>query len=212
MLIGMVGEFGLQSLQLNVDRDWNIIGSNTTKGNQGYRFWPYLVKGEGFFISAVRKNSVEKNAAFKIKNSIAKASKKELPIIEKWVNTKELEFVKNENTVYAWPQIHFEDMQVLLNHLRVIYSGTLIGEMMRDKLIPDHALAMSSILNEVVTSTELDLHQAVAFLQRKDISFDTQKGWQVACYKNHPLGWMNVLQNRINNYYPKELRILKEAK
>jgi NOL1/NOP2/fmu family ribosome biogenesis protein len=31
-------------------------------------------------------------------------------------------------------------------------------------------------------------------------------------YQGHPLGWINVLQNRINNYYPKELRILKDSR
>jgi NOL1/NOP2/fmu family ribosome biogenesis protein len=25
-----------------------------------------------------------------------------------------------------------------------------------------------------------------------------------------PLGWINALPNRINNYYPKELRILRQ--
>ncbi len=56
----MVEEFGLQSLQLNVDPDWNIIESNTTKGNQGYRFWPYLVKGEGFFIWRLKRTQLKK--------------------------------------------------------------------------------------------------------------------------------------------------------
>jgi NOL1/NOP2/fmu family ribosome biogenesis protein len=36
------------------------------------------------------------------------------------------------------------------------------------------------------------------------------KGWALATYKNTNLGWLKVLQNRINNYYPVEWRILKE--
>jgi NOL1/NOP2/fmu family ribosome biogenesis protein len=35
-------------------------------------------------------------------------------------------------------------------------------------------------------------------------------GWGLVSYKNFSLGWINVLPNRINNYYPKELRILKD--
>lgn len=94
----------------------------------------------------------------------------------------------------------------------MIYSGVLTGALVRDKLIPDHALAMSRILNEaVVTKTALSLEQAVCYLQRKDFSVDNAgKGWQLAGFDGFPLGWMNVLPNRINNYYPKELRILKE--
>ncbi|MBL7733585.1 MAG: hypothetical protein JNM88_20615, partial [Chitinophagaceae bacterium] len=39
---------------------------------------------------------------------------------------------------------------------------------------------------------------------------DMTTGWQTVSYNGHPLGWVNKLPNRINNYYPKELRILKE--
>jgi NOL1/NOP2/fmu family ribosome biogenesis protein len=35
-------------------------------------------------------------------------------------------------------------------------------------------------------------------------------GWQLTTFKNQALGWMNALSNRINNYYPKEMRILKQ--
>jgi NOL1/NOP2/fmu family ribosome biogenesis protein len=34
-------------------------------------------------------------------------------------------------------------------------------------------------------------------------------GWQLVSYKGFKLGWVNALSNRINNYYPKEMRILK---
>ena len=35
-------------------------------------------------------------------------------------------------------------------------------------------------------------------------------GWHVVNFQNNPLGWINILENRVNNYYPKELRILKD--
>jgi NOL1/NOP2/fmu family ribosome biogenesis protein len=82
---------------------------------------------------------------------------------------------------------------------------------MRDKLIPDHALAMSKLVQSTVGRVELTKEEAIRYLQRKDIQLETtNKGWQLACYNGFAVGWMNVLPNRINNYYPKELRILKE--
>lgn len=203
-------EFYLKSLRLKLDPKWRITETITKVQNYGYRFWPHKVKGEGFFISGFKKSSIEKTMTIKVKNAIEKASKKEIEVIAQWVTPEGLDFVKNGNTVYAWPRVHFESMQVLLSHLRVIYSGTLVGELMRDKLIPNHALAMSRIRNPEVPQTELALEQAIAFLQKKDISVDAERGWQLAAYDNQPLGWMNVLHNRTNNYYPKELRILKE--
>jgi NOL1/NOP2/fmu family ribosome biogenesis protein len=58
---------------------------------------------------------------------------------------------------------------------------------------------------------ELNREQAIRYLQKKDIDVEkTQPGWQLICFNNHPLGWVKVLQNRLNNYYPMELRILKD--
>ncbi|MEO5564176.1 MAG: Fmu (Sun) domain protein, partial [Chitinophagaceae bacterium] len=99
----------------------------------------------------------------------------------------------------------------LLNKLRIIYSGTIIGELLRDKLVPHHALAMSKLLNDDIITSALDYQNAIQYLQRKDLSVEIKtKGWQGVTYEEQLLGWMNVLPNRINNYYPKELRILKD--
>ena len=122
-----------------------------------------------------------------------------------------LHCIKHINTVYAWPEHQVKDFSFLLEQLRVIYSGVLIGELMRDKLIPDHALAMSILVAGTVNKAALDYEQSIQYLQRKDLKTEiSDKGWQLVTYQQHPLGWINVLPNRINNYYPKELRILKD--
>ena len=70
---------------------------------------------------------------------------------------------------------------------------------------------MSGIMIDAVIRTEVDYENAIKYLQRKDLNIETShKGWQLITYENHPLGWINSLPNRINNYYPKELRILKD--
>jgi len=134
-----------------------------------------------------------------------------LEIVEKWVRSDQQNFIRHLNTVYAWPEKLFADFSFLLDQLRVIYSGTLAGELVRDKFIPDHALAMSGLYAEEIRRTALDREQSIQYLQRKDLKVDVEsKGWQLVTYENHPLGWVNVLANRINNYYPKELRIRRE--
>ena len=66
-------------------------------------------------------------------------------------------------------------------------------------------------MNQLV-SIELNYEQAIGYLKRKDLQIETKdKGWQLVTYEGHSLGWINVLPNRINNYYPKELRILKDT-
>ena len=120
-------------------------------------------------------------------------------------------FIKYNNTVYAWPQQLANDFSLLLSNLRVIYSGTIIGEIVREKLVPDHALAMSQLINESIEKKTLNYEQAIDYLKRKELNIEiVTKGWQLVNYEGHSLGWINVLSNRINNYYPKGLRILKD--
>jgi NOL1/NOP2/fmu family ribosome biogenesis protein len=58
---------------------------------------------------------------------------------------------------------------------------------------------------------EVDKETAVRYLQRSDLAIDTPtKGWNLVQYQGHNIGWINALSNRINNYYPKEFRILKQ--
>jgi NOL1/NOP2/fmu family ribosome biogenesis protein len=58
---------------------------------------------------------------------------------------------------------------------------------------------------------ELDRENAIRYLQRREITAGAgEKGWQLATFGDMALGWVNILPNRINNYYPRELRILKD--
>ncbi len=208
----MIKELSVDSCQLTVPAEWGIIPVQTNAGAIGYRFWPDKVRGEGFFIACFKKKEGGEALSAKIKKKPAKLTKDETAIIGKWVDTADIDFIKNQNTVYAWPAVLASDFTQLLNNLRVIYSGTIIGEILRDKLVPDHALAMSSIINKNILSIPLDYAQAINYLKRKDIQLPAKdKGWYLVSYMGHPLGWVNILSNRINNYYPKELRILKDS-
>jgi NOL1/NOP2/fmu family ribosome biogenesis protein len=55
-----------------------------------------------------------------------------------------------------------------------------------------------------------DRQKHYADLRRKEITLDAATGWCLVKYAGLPLGWVKVLPNRVNNYYPSEWRILKE--
>jgi 16S rRNA C967 or C1407 C5-methylase (RsmB/RsmF family)/NOL1/NOP2/fmu family ribosome biogenesis protein len=199
-------DFPATPLTLTVSPECGITISGT-----GYRFWPDKIKGEGFFLACFQKSEGVSSMPPKIKKKAEPISSKERVIINNWVKQDGFSFIKNAETVYAWPYNLHDDFNLLLNHLRVVYSGVLAGNLVRDKLLPDHALAMSTILADKVSKIDLTEEEAIKYLQRKELKLDTViRGWQLAVFKNQPLGWVNILPNRINNYYPKELRILKD--
>ncbi|MBK5269551.1 MAG: RsmB/NOP family class I SAM-dependent RNA methyltransferase, partial [Bacteroidia bacterium] len=122
--------------QLSLDAGWGIV-----KSGGGYRFWPEKIKGEGFFMACFRKTDGDESLPLKRKSKRIGLTKVEKEIVERWVNTVGLQFIKYEDTVYAWLSYLAADFNMLLIQLRIIYSGTIIGELMGDKLIPNHALA-----------------------------------------------------------------------
>ena len=81
---------------------------------------------------------------------------------------------------------------------------------MNSELIPDHQLAMSLMMNDSIPKINVDKETALKYLKREDLKMPEAKiGWTLICFEKHPLGWAKILPNRVNNYFPKELRILK---
>lgn len=207
----LVSEKSMENISLKVDVDWGITRTSSPGGSMGYRCWPDKVKGEGFFIACFRKNNAASGGSIgRVKHS--SATKQEAMFLEKWMSLEGKKIIRHENTLYCWPSSMAEEMGVVLDNLRVIYSGVKAGEMMRNKLVPDHALAMSLLVDPAIPSLEVEEADAIRYLQRKEMLVEAPaKGWHLVKYEGHSLGWVNVLSNRMNNYYPKELRILKDS-
>ncbi|WP_026309526.1 methyltransferase RsmF C-terminal domain-like protein [Niabella aurantiaca] len=199
----------LEGIELATDPRWGIVP--VKEGTAfGYRFWPHRLEGEGFFMGAFRKKAVTgKPERYRPVNKTL--SGKETVALSRWILMEGLRFVAFGGRIYSWPEALYESFDLLAQKMKVLYSGVLTGELIRNKLIPDHALALSGLLPGQVIRAGLSRETAIRYLQRKEIDPEgLQTGWQVAAFAGQPLGWMNVLPNRINNYYPKELRILKE--
>ena len=206
MVQWIMENFPLEYCPLKTVTGWGIVESR-----HGYRFWPDKVTGEGFFLAVLRKQNGEEFTSIRIKNKPITVSREDTELLKYWMKTEELYFTRHKNRVYAWPDARVEDHEFLLERLGVIYSGILAGELIREKLVPAHALAMSLIHSPGIGKIELDRDQAIRYLQRKELQIpSTDKGWQLVCFNGHPLGWVNILPNRVNNYYPRELRIIKE--
>lgn len=202
-------EFNVEGLRLQVENEWGIDEVETETGAFGYRFWPYKVKGEGFFIAVFKKIESPDPLRIKIKTT-QPASKQEAAIAANWINSNEgLTFTKQGQNIAAVPTQWNEIIQYLMQELKVRYTGVELGTIAKNDLLPEHSLALSTIMNNAITKVELSKEQALDYLRKNEIVIEQPtKGWALATYNDHPLGWMKLLGNRINNYYPKEWRIL----
>jgi NOL1/NOP2/fmu family ribosome biogenesis protein len=131
-------------------------------------------------------------------------------VIQNWVNDESLELVRFREKIIGLPSNLLPDFLALQPLLNIQYAGTFVGEVLKEKLVPHHAFSQSVVIGKSVPATDLSYDEAVKYLQRQELSIEpSHMGWQVVRYRHHNLGWINALKNRINNYYPKEIRILK---
>jgi NOL1/NOP2/sun family putative RNA methylase len=204
--------FDMESLRIPINTDWGIVETESPQHKAwGYRFYPGKVKGEGLFVACLKKKSeADESPIFKTKGH-QKLALQEIELIKKYlIEPSEYYYNKVNDDWLAINRVHKESLDTLQRHLYLKKSGVRIGKLMGNDLIPDHELALSLILNkDTVSQTELTYDQAIQYLRRENINIDiTAKGWSLMNFEGQPLGWAKLLPNRINNYYPKELRIL----
>ncbi|MEO6547575.1 MAG: RNA methyltransferase [Ferruginibacter sp.] len=205
----------LSSIRLSVKDEWNIVETANEAGNAfGYRFYPYQLKGEGFYIAAFRKESpgdnfAEKNSA---KRKTERLAQKEMEVLKPWLkNAEDFFFIRQHEEVIALPMHLENDLAAIRSALYIKKAGVKLGTIIRDELIPSHELALSSIIDEDIPVIEVDKTTALQYLRRAEMNVSNgQKGWSMLSYHQLALGWIKVLSNRVNNYYPKEWRILNK--
>ena len=213
-------ELKMESVQLNVDDGWGIVETVSEKsGSFGYRFYPDKVKGEGFFIATFKKFNgtltinEEKNKKSKVKNNKdAFVTDKEVQALKPYLlNADDFFFIKQNEEVIALPILFENDLAIIQSALYIKKAGVKLGTVIRNELVPAHELAVSNILNASIPKLEIDKAAALQYLRKIDITFDPEiKGWVLLTHGQLPIGWIKVMANRSNNYYPKEWRILNK--
>lgn len=200
----------VEFLSLNLDPTWGIEEVEAEKV-KGYRFYPHRVKGEGFFITAIRKLDHEQEPHLKnSKNSFTSPSKKTLEKLDSWVLLPQNKtFIQRDDLLQFFLIEHLQIIEYLSKNLRLITAGTFMATLKHDKLVPEHAMALSTEINhETFFKLELNREEALQFLRKETLNLSpAHHGFALATFQNLSLGWANVLPNRINNLYPSEWRI-----
>lgn len=200
---------GLVPLSLPVAAEWGIEQTLSDKhACPGYRFYPHKLRGEGFFLAAFRK--VSKQPTFERRKP--KSERTAVPALGKWVARADEHFTFTiGEDIHILPRQWEAHLHVLRNMLYLRNAGTYVGWMANGDLIPAHDLALSLVRRADIPTLALTKEEALEYLRKGNlapsINGHGRRGWTVASYEGTALGWMKVLPNRINNYYPKAWRI-----
>jgi len=211
----LINDFGLESISFQLKNEWNIIETTASISRaKGYRFYPDKLKGEGFFIAAFRKENLSglEKRDLNVKGKSERLTSKEIEVIKPWIDKWDnFFFIKQKEEVIAVPLYLEKDLAILQSALYIKKAGVKLGVIIRSELIPDHELALSNIINPLIAGIEVDKSTALEYLRKQDINIETNyKGWILLTYQQIKLGWIKLLSNRINNYYPKEWRIVNK--
>lgn len=209
--------------------EWGLT-PGTTEGyseelRHTYHCYPHKVRGEGFFIACLEKTApsrriVQSPRALKRQKRNRKPREEAAPRREIQLGKKEIqvakEFVKGEHPLRvrregldAVPQQFMDDLETLEPHLRILKAGIRVGTVLKGKFIPDHDLALSELTPEEVPVVEIEAQTALEYMKRLPVGIEAEglRGWVILSYQGRHIGWVKVLENRINNHLPKELRL-----
>ena len=204
----------LKFISIECEDAWGIEEVNKG-GLIGYRFYPHLVKGEGFFISAVRKLEATQPIKIKPRFGLQSVPSKTKDRLMDWIHHfEEKELILLDDLICMIPKDRVTDLEFITSCLKTVLKGTAVATQKHEKLVPEHAFALSTEINKgIFTQLNLTKDQALSFLRKENLMLaEGQKGFALVNYEGSTLGWVNLLGNRINNLYPSSWRIRMESK
>jgi 16S rRNA C967 or C1407 C5-methylase (RsmB/RsmF family)/NOL1/NOP2/fmu family ribosome biogenesis protein len=198
------------SLKLNIDSTWGVT-ETLENGIYGYRFYPHVSKGEGFFLSVLKKSGDKDSANPKIRKNLLTKATNDADFVKSWLKNPDLELFKRKELILAVPKSISYEAQLIESTLNIVSGAAELAELNRKGFIPSPAAALwTGLQKEAFVQSEFDKENTLKFLHLENIKpelTESKEGWQLITHNGIGLGWIKKLSNRVNNYYPKEWRI-----
>jgi 16S rRNA C967 or C1407 C5-methylase (RsmB/RsmF family)/NOL1/NOP2/fmu family ribosome biogenesis protein len=204
----LVENTGSKSLGMDISR---FTGSREIEYNgiTGYGFHPGKVKGEGFFISTIRKEGTGEVKPIRIQRKKEYLpGRHDIAIAQQWTMFPGNQLLKRgeELTGLACDAGEF---LYLFSNLNVVKAGTKISVNKKNDYLPSHEIALSHMLRKgAFPEWDLSYNEAVGYLRRDPLPrTELSGGWILVTYRGVNLGFVKNIRSRINNYFPVEWRI-----
>jgi 16S rRNA C967 or C1407 C5-methylase (RsmB/RsmF family)/NOL1/NOP2/fmu family ribosome biogenesis protein len=176
--------------------DWANASEELKKAG---RLMPYKVKGEGHFLCLLhKKGSMPANELQAEIPADTKLLKDYFEFSREYLNTE-----LKDNLIIHGSSLMRVPYGLDLRGLRVMRSGTYLGELKKNRFEPSQAFAMT--LKKEDCKLTIDFKPEDEKLQRylRGESFEVEcgDGWTLVCVNGYPLGWGKVQRGRLKNKY-----------
>lgn len=199
-----------EAVSMDFPPEWNLTFS-TNQRTGGIRCFPHKVKGEGFFISVLkRKGSTNggKSAESKRKKKHNKPNEIQLP--GNWVtDAQNLEVLAHREEVFLVPAGLSKWIKDLGRELHVLSAGQKAGKIIRNELIPDHSLALSININSVaLQKIVMDDEDIIEYLEKKPQRIrNMPNGFYAIIHREAIIGWAKLINGQLKNRFPVPIRV-----
>ena len=209
---GVIENFLENNLDFEIigNKDFEKIASTGISDNKeiaqsSYRRYPHKHKGEGQFMVLMQKlGNEEIENTNRLPNTFSILYRNSLKDFERnftsIANIKDLNIAKRNNSYFALPENYPN-----LEKLNILTIGCLIGTQEKTFKISHQFYRTYSKL--FLNKVDLDLENAIKYLKGEELDCDRKNGIVVVTHKNIPLGGGKIANEKLKNYYPKELRI-----
>lgn len=174
------------------------------------RLFPHRVRGDGHFVAKLRRagsdttpsrSAAKAPSMGKVIRGYLDALSREICRLPVFVTDAE-SFVQGDR-LYCRPQ-----GCPRLDGIRVLAPGLCLARLGKNRVEPEHALAMALPPEYALRRAELNETAARAWLRGESLPFVGEKGWTLVLFKGMPLGWGKASDGILKNHLPKGLRIL----
>ncbi len=180
------------------------------------KFLPFSGDGEGQFVAVLRKTDETEKDYLHVKkhykkiNEIGRANRLILDkFIEENMNYKlDRRPFEIGSNIFLAPSAFDGKLQTVLDEIRLISLGLLLGSVQKDRFEPNHAMFMA-FDKDFKTRIELSDEDAKKYLHGEEIviSENYGKGYGVVTKNGLALGGVKIVQNKLKNLYPKGIRL-----
>ena len=183
------------------------------EGITGYGLHPGRIDGDGFFVALLRKTGEAGVRDVMHWKGTYSVSVNDIRIAEKMIDSNPEYYYRHADTFFRLV-VKAQEFQLLKRYLRIVNGGITVFHDKNRIIIPDHQLALSSMIkDDAFPLRELDHEESLEYLRKGNLCADGgEKGWTIVRYRNINLGFIKNIGSRINNYYPSGWRIKMEVR
>lgn len=211
----IIDSLGGESVGIPVEPSWAISPGIDTP-HHCYRFIPGVTRGEGLFVSVIRKpgspslSTVSSRKEKKLGRR-SKGGDAVPPQVVEWLACPERFAITSvSGRITAFPAEHAGLLKAVGEAVDVIHEGVTLATVKGRDIIPAHALAMSTALRRgTFPGVEVDRDTALRYLhgEAPTLPSGSPRGYLLLTFGSSPLGWVKNLGSRCNSLYPQPWRI-----